>query len=527
MIARAKEWMKRHWPRLRLRTILFATLFLVAALPGLGAVFLRVYENTLVRQTEAELVAQGAALAATASALWPGAEAASMPESDDPRPEPPRIDLNATPILPERPAPIRSAPASPVAVAAAARLAPIVARTRRTTLAEILLLDEAGRLTGDLRGSYAALPEVRAALAGRADTVIRRNGGYRAVYRFEWLSRAAAIRVHHARPIMVDDRVVGVLLLSRSSRALFRGMYQDRGKIAVGFFAILGMLVVLTGILSRGIARPIEALGAATKAVAVGRGTVPPVPATAAIEIQALYRDFAVMAAAIDRRSRYLRDFAHAVSHEFKTPLAGIRGALELLHDHAATMSAADRHRFLANADADTDRLTLLVTRLLDLARADMTPVDLTATSDVTHVIARVADALRAADFVIDVAPAVPLPAVAVPASSLEMALAAVVGNAREAGATITTVRASLDRTAIVVTVADDGPGIPDADRARIFEPFFTTRRADGGTGLGLPIVRSLLDAAGATIALGDATTGTVFELRLPIYRASLEKNSL
>ena len=58
MIGGIKNWVKRHWPRLRLRTILFATLFLVAALPGFGAVFLRVYENTLVRQTEAELVAE-------------------------------------------------------------------------------------------------------------------------------------------------------------------------------------------------------------------------------------------------------------------------------------------------------------------------------------------------------------------------------------------------------------------------------------------------------------------------------------
>src|SRR3546814_13727325 len=55
------------------------------------------------------------------------------------------------------------------------------------------------------------------------------------------------------------------------------------------------------------------------------------------------------MAAAIERRSRYLRDFAHAMSHEFKTPLSGIRGAIELLEDHDATMSAEERRRFLAN----------------------------------------------------------------------------------------------------------------------------------------------------------------------------------
>src|SRR3546814_20889480 len=78
------------------------------------------------------------------------------------------------------------------------------------------------------------------------------------------------------------------------------------------------------------------------------------------------------MAAAIERRSRYLRDFAHAMSHEFKTPLSGIRGAIELLEDHDATMSAEERRRFLANADADARRLARLVSRLLDLARADM-----------------------------------------------------------------------------------------------------------------------------------------------------------
>src|SRR5829696_3119699 len=72
LIRSAKEYAKRHWPALRLRTLLFLTLLFVAALPGIGAVFLRVYENTLVQQTEAELIAQGAALAATAQSLWPG-----------------------------------------------------------------------------------------------------------------------------------------------------------------------------------------------------------------------------------------------------------------------------------------------------------------------------------------------------------------------------------------------------------------------------------------------------------------------
>jgi hypothetical protein len=91
MIGKLKTFLKRHWPALRLRTILLAVLLFAAAMPGIGAVWLRVYENTLVRQTEAELTAQGAALAAVAQTLWPGPPPAPLPPRDDPnryRPEP-------------------------------------------------------------------------------------------------------------------------------------------------------------------------------------------------------------------------------------------------------------------------------------------------------------------------------------------------------------------------------------------------------------------------------------------------------
>ena len=504
---------------MRLRTILFAALFLVAALPGVGAVFLRVYENTLVRQTEAELVAQGAALAAAAQVLWPGAAPSPAPPPGDLRPEPPRIDLSATPVLPERPEPVSGAPPSGEAAAAAARLGPVVAGTRRTTLASILLLDHRGRVAlGDrIGGSHAELSEVRSALAGRPATVIRRNGDYRAVYRFEWLSRAAAIRVHHARPVLVNGRVAGVLLLSRTSRALFRGLYQDRVKIAMGVLAILAMLVALTAVLSRGIARPIEALGRATTAVAAGRGAVPSVSPTAAVEIQALYRDFGIMAEAIDRRSRYLRDFAHAVSHEFKTPLAGIRGALELLREHGATMSAVDRHRFLANADADAGRLTTLVTRLLDLARADMMPGQVGVRTDPAPVLARVADAHRRNGFDVRVDAPGGLPPVAVPAATLESVLSTLLENSRQAGASIVTVETAIEDRSLILRVADDGPGIAPADRERVFEPFFTTRRAEGGSGVGLTIVRSLLGGAGGRIGVEGEGAGAVFTMELPL----------
>ena len=524
MIGRIKDWAKRHWPRLRLRTILFATLFLVAALPGFGAVFLRVYENTLVRQTEAELVAQGAALSATAAALWPAAPPGRVAHHEIIGGDHPYsvdapasgIDLSTTPIRAERPPVAVGAKPFPDAVAAAARLSPIMDATRSATLASIILLDRNGSIVAGSSavGSYAQLTEVAAALAGNASTVLRRNGAYRATYRFEWLSRAAAIRVHYARPIIVGDRVVGVLLLSRSARALFRGLYEDRGKIALGIAAIFGLLVVLSGVISRGVTRPIEQLGAATRAVASGRGRVPDPPPTAAIEIQGLYADFAVMAAAIERRSRYLRDFAHAVSHEFKIPLAGIRGAVELLQDHP-DMAAEDRRRFLANADADARRLTLLVTRLLDLARADMAEPGEERT-DAAEVVTRVADASRTAGFSIEIVGLPVLPIITVPATTLETVLATILENSRQAGAQSVTIHLSATDTQLEVRVNDDGPGVPLADRGRLFEPFFTTKRDTGGTGLGLAISRSLIEVQRGSLTISDSEI-TTFVIRIPL----------
>ena len=524
MIEAIKAPIRRRWPRLRLRTILLLTFLFVAALPGVGALFLRVYENTLVRQTEAELIAQGAALAAVASADWPGSQGPFVPPlAIDPRGIAggalSTIDLRTSPILPERPhAALLPGLPSPDAASAAIRLAPLFQATARTTLASIQLIDPAGRiLTGAQAGkAYPDLPELAAARAGRASTILRRRADYHPRTNFEWLSRASDLRIHHARPVIVNGRVVAVLLLSRSPRALFRGLYEDRGKILLGIVLIFAVLVMLSGLLSRGIARPIEALGEATRHVAQGRGQMPEPPPTAAIEIQALYADFARMAQAIEHRSRYLRDFAHAVSHEFKTPLAGIRGAIELLEDHHATMSGEERRRFLANAAADADRLTQLVTRLLDLARADMAEAAGNEATDLGLVLRRLADAHDGPAFAIRIDGAEPPPPVAVPAATIEAAIDGLVENSRQAGATAVTLSVRPAPDHVEVTVSDDGPGIPPGDRDRIFEPFFTSRRASDGTGLGLAIARSLLSSAGATIDLAEISPGTSFLVRLP-----------
>ncbi len=516
MIAAFKTWAKRRWPALHLRTVLFATLLFAAALPGFGALFLRVYENTLVRQTEAELVAQGAALAAATAAVWPG-QAWDRRATPDYRPETPEIDLSTAIVLPERPASIATAaPSDRQAVAAAAAIAPVLAATAQTTLASIKLVDRGLIIVAgsDAGRQLVGVAELDAALTGKARTVVRLNGDYHPTYSMEWLSRAAGIRLHHARPVIVNGRVAGAILLSRSPRALFRGIYQDRGKIMLGVALIFGALVVMAGLLSRGIARPIDALARATRSVAEGGREVPAAPPTAVIEIRDLYRNFAAMADAIARRSQYLRNFAAAVSHEFKTPLSSILGSVELMQDHP-DMGDDQRHRFLGNIRADADRLSTLVTRLLELAKADMQ-----AASDercnVLDVMHTLADAWSGPGFALTVAPTVAPLWVACPARTLDTALSVLLDNARQAGASAATLTLVPSADGLVeLRCNDNGPGIAAGDRDRVFEPFFTGRREQGGTGLGLSIARTLVEASGGRVGLLSTDAGACFALTL------------
>lgn len=520
MIGALKDFAKARWPKLHLRVILFGTLLFVAALPGVAALSLRVYENTIVQQTESELIAQSVVIAAAYKAAWRAGVADPSPRPL--APEVPGIDLRTMAVLPRAPrGQATNAPPDAHAVQIAQALRPMVSDAVAVTLTATRLLDARGTVVlgrDDAGLNYAGLAEVRAALRGHPATVLRERS---AIEMADWramLSRAYAIRVHHARPVIAEGKVIGVVMVTRSPRGLFVGIWQDRVAILLGTGVIFVTLLVPAGLLSRGIARPITALARASEEVARGVPVVPETPVTAAVEIAQLYDNFRAMAERIERRSRYLRDFAAAVSHEFKTPIAGIRGALELLGEHGAEMSGAERARFLGNATADADRLARLVQRLLDLARADMTTIGADARADVVAAARRVADSFRRDAFAVDVV-AGPVPDARVTSAAIETILETVVENARQAGASVVTIRIEA-KDGVCLSVADDGPGIASADLERIFEPFFTGRREEGGAGLGLAIARSLLAASGGTIVAEWVERGACF--RIGLISASL-----
>ena len=513
----------------RLRWLLLSVLLFAAALPGIAALGLRVYENALVRRTEAEVSAQAAALAAATALLWPGAQPAA--EVETPVQEMSRldpyaaatttgIDLRSTPILPERPrARPATSPPDPAALEAANRIAPALAETKAATLASIVLTDREGTMvSGRQQGlTLGHLTEVQAALAGGSLTVMRYNTSYRRGWLLHWLSPATDIRLHHARAITVNGQVVGVVLVSRSPSALFRGMWEDWGKISAGVVVIFGLLLAIAAVLARAIVVPVERLSAATRALARGRSASLPAPTLEVREIRSLNADFTAMAEAINRRSRYLRDFAASLSHEFKTPLAGIRGGIELLQDHGTSMSKAERSRFLSNMEGDADRLSRLVSRLMELAQADMARSQDDARAQLSAVLARLADAHSSPAFALTYTIEPDYPALAIEEEALETVLATLIENARQAGASALAITTGHRGKFASIALSDNGPGVPEADRVRVFDPFFTSKRETGGTGLGLPIARALAESRGGSLELEEAPRGACFVLTLVV----------
>jgi signal transduction histidine kinase len=125
-------------------------------------------------------------------------------------------------------------------------------------------------------------------------------------------------------------------------------------------------------------------------------------------------------------------------------------------------------------------------------------------------------DGERRDDFRVTLSLATDLPRAATPSGTVEKVMVVLLQNSRQAGAREATVNVSAGAGEIEILVADDGPGVPVADRQRLFDPFFTSRRAEGGTGLGLSIARSLLAAGQARIELENSARGAAFRVHLP-----------
>ena len=323
--------------------------------------------------------------------------------------------------------------------------------------------------------------------------------------------------------IITAATLASVLALPLGGLAILWGLRGRPVELTWTEIAALAALILpVTGLIGfvfhRTLTRPVQDLIA--RADALGRGeaqALTALPHHGTAELAELSRSFEDMAARLNARSAYLSSFAAHVSHELKSPLTAIHGAAELLHDalepDEPAMEAAIQRRFLSNIIADTGRLTRLLDDLRDLARAETLPK-----ADTCTLSALLDDLRRAIPGLTITGEGALDAAIALSSAALRLVLTHLAENAAQQGARRMHIAVESSDFALRLSVSDDGPGIDPRYRGQIFDSFFTTRRPQGGTGMGLAIVRATLGAYRGTIALAETgpLPGATFILDLP-----------
>jgi signal transduction histidine kinase len=225
------------------------------------------------------------------------------------------------------------------------------------------------------------------------------------------------------------------------------------------------------------------------------------------------------LAQARERQRRFVADAAH----ELRNPLAGMRTQLEVARRHPAR---TDWEEVSDDLLLDTDRLTRLTNDLLLLARIDEageTAEQRTgspAPIPVLPVLDQVAGRYREAPVPVRLREPPADLLVAIDPEDLHRVLTNLVDNAVRHARSAVWLAAEPRDAQILITVTDDGPGIPEADRDRVFDRFTRLDDAraadDGGAGLGLAIVAELVRRAGGVVQLSAGTPGLQVEVLLP-----------
>jgi two-component system, OmpR family, sensor histidine kinase CreC len=515
-----KLLVKQKW-RPSLAMIVGAVLTTVTALPLAGLFFFRLYENQLIRQTEAELIAQSAVLAALLEREMDGtfvkpSTNEAPTHGDRPfTPIEPSLDLAGSRILGPRPE--GRPPASPpdaTLLDIGRRLQPLLADAQKVTLAGFRLLDPHGVVIAggnELGLSLAQAEEVAQALGGQYSSVLRlriRNQPAPPLYS---ITRGTSVRVFAAMPVVIGGKVVGVIYASRTPSNILKNLKAERRRVAAALAAVVGGALIIGFVFWRTITRPIHQMIGYMRAIGVaGRDAIRAPAHHGTRELAMLSQGFLDMAERLYDRTDYIATFAAHVSHELKSPLTSVRGAAELLRDSGMDMSERERRKFLDNVIADAQRLTILLDRLRELARADNPQAGGSTTTTLAPVVAATRNAFSGlsieAEGCLD-------QAVGMSADNATIIFSHLADNAARHEAKTLRIRAYRTADMISVAVMNDGEPIADNNRDKIFVPFFTTRRESGGTGMGLEIVRSMLRAHRGSIHLVAADDGVTFLL--------------
>ncbi|WP_246260315.1 sensor histidine kinase [Cellulomonas taurus] len=296
------------------------------------------------------------------------------------------------------------------------------------------------------------------------------------------------------------------------------------------FPVVLVIVLVFTQLLARGMTSPLREMTSAVRSMAAGDYTRR-VRATSRDEVGQLAEAFNRMADELEQTDTIRRELVANVSHELRTPVTALQASLENIVDGVddpdpETMKAAL---------AQTQRLSRLVSTLLDLSRLEAGAVELNLTDvplreflEEAASEGRLVGASKALTFPVVVEPE----NLVIPADRerLHQILANLVQNAVRHSPVGAEIRLEAHRSGgwVRLDVVDQGPGIQPDQRERVFErfargntPAITGQISTGGTGLGLSIVRWAVNLHGGTVGVADTPVGCTMRVMLPSRRQS------
>ena len=395
-------------------------------------------------------------------------------------------------------------------------VAEAMAVVEETGLSRILVTDSTGKVLYDTRetggavGDYALYTEIVQALLGNDAFTCSYQGG--------------AFRSRASSPVLYRNQIIGAVCAyeyDTEQGALLEGLQGNLLRLSVGIGAAV---LVLSGILSAALTKKISQLLTAIRQVREGayshrteiRGRD---------EIAQIGQEFNSLTDRLQTTENARRRFVSDASHELKTPLAAIR----LLTDSILQTDDIDpqtTREFVADIGQEAERLSRITEDLLRLTRLDSGVLDPPAVVDVLPVLEQVMRMMslvaheKGTDLTYDAEDGCTVLATK---DEIHQVIYNLTDNAVKYSGTNGAAQVSLKREGdqVVLAVADNGPGIPEADLPRVFERFYRVdkarSRAAGGTGLGLSIVSDTVKKRGGTVGAANRPGGgAVFTVRWP-----------
>ena len=311
---------------------------------------------------------------------------------------------------------------------------------------------------------------------------------------------------------VLGGALAGTLVLSLAGLVALRYLGPEIGFRPAAILLATGIglaTLVLGALLVRLLARPVSELSRRAEAVRSGQSQgAEPLNHYGTQELHRLGQSVLEMAQTLQRREASIRTFADHVTHELKTPVSAVQAAAELLED-SPDLSAEDR-QLVAQIQGANQQMQDQLNALHRIAAARE------PAHHGTCQLQEIAPLLRTAHPNVDLALTGEDLALPLAPQGLHIVLTHLLDNAAQHGATRVALDAHQNETGLTLTITDNGPGISPGNQPRVFEPFFTSRRDTGGTGMGLPIVRNLLQAHGADIAMVPTDTGAAFKVSFP-----------